>query len=232
MSFSVIEGNIFKSNAQTLVNTVNCVGVMGAGIALEYRLRYPDMYIKYKSLCAQNLIKPGMLWLFKSDTRWVLNFPTKQHWKRPSKIEYLHQGLEKFTNSYREKSIESIAFPLLGADKGGINHDQSLSVMESYLSRIDIDVEVYLYSPEASDDLYDNFRRWILKSSNEDVKNMAGISSNIADKLKQAANRPDISQINQLARVNGVGLKTLEKVFLAFSGNPNSNSFPMQKKLI
>ena len=115
------KGNLFSSSCQTIVNTVNCVGIMGAGIALEYRLRYPKMYKKYVEYCKTGLIKIGSLWLYKhSDEKWVLNFPTKTHWKYPSKTEYLLMGLDKFIDSYEQKGITSVAFPILGSEKGGL----------------------------------------------------------------------------------------------------------------
>ena len=84
-------GHIFNTKAQTIVNTVNCVGVMGKGIALVFKLRYPNMFVVYKEHCNAKRIAPGKLWLYKSEKNapWVLNFPTKFHWKYPSKMEYL-----------------------------------------------------------------------------------------------------------------------------------------------
>ena len=89
---SVIKGNIFNTHCQTIVNTVNCVGVMGKGIALVFKLRYPDMFPIYQDYCNRGLIEIGKLWLYKpEDTRqaWVLNFPTKVHWKLPSEYTYV-----------------------------------------------------------------------------------------------------------------------------------------------
>ena len=143
MSLKVIDGNLFESNCQTIVNTINCFGVMGKGIALEYKKRFPDMFLRYKELCGKKLIRPGILWLYKADNKWILNFPTKDHWKNPSKIEYLESGLTKFLNTYKNKGITSIAFPLLGASNGGIDPDLSLEVMKKYLSQCDIEVEIY-----------------------------------------------------------------------------------------
>ena len=116
---------------------------MGKGIALEYKKRFPDMFLRYKELCGKKLIRPGILWLYKADNKWILNFPTKDHWKNPSKIEYLESGLTKFLNTYKNKGITSIAFPLLGASNGGIDPDVSLEVMKKYLSQCDIEVEIY-----------------------------------------------------------------------------------------
>ena len=103
---TVKKGNIFTSNCDTVVNTVNCVGVMGAGIALECRLRYPEMYKKYKDLCHKDLIQVGKLWIYKTDKKWILNFPTKKDWKHSSKIEFIEAGLIKFVRTYKEKKIK------------------------------------------------------------------------------------------------------------------------------
>lgn len=105
------KGNIFSSKSETIVNTVNCVGVMGAGIAYEFKLRHPDMFKKYKQLCDNNLIDIGKLSIYQVDNtsnyKKILNFPTKKNWKHPSRIEYLEDGLKKFVDTYNEKNIKS-----------------------------------------------------------------------------------------------------------------------------
>lgn len=213
MGVRVISGNIFTSNCQTLVNTVNCVGVMGAGIALECRLRYPEMHEKYIKLCDTNQIDIGLLWIFKSTDRWILNFPTKKHWKYPSKKEYLIKGLDKFVNTYQEKGIDSIAFPLLGADKGGIPQEESLSIMMSYLEKSSIDIEIYRYDQTAKDDLYDKTKEWLLAQDVNRISTLTKLRKDYVVKVIDAMNSPNIVQLNQLARVQGIGIKTLEKVF-------------------
>jgi len=214
MPVSVIKGNIFTSNCQTIVNTVNCVGVMGAGIALECRLRYPDMFERYVQLCDAGQIEIGKLWIYKSD-RWILNFPTKKHWKYPSKIEFLEAGLEKFVDTYRDKGVESIAFPLLGADKGGIPPEESLSVMRRYLEGLDINIEIYQYDPSAEDDLFAATKAWMLSKGATELSRLAGIRPQYVAKVFEAIERPDIAQLNQLARVKGIGIKTMESLFRA-----------------
>ncbi len=213
MGVKIVSGNIFTSNCQTLVNTVNCVGVMGAGIALEYRLRYPEMYNRYVKLCNSSRIKIGMLWLYKSKDRWILCFPTKKHWKYPSRAEYLHAGLQKFISTYESKSIESIAFPLLGADKGGISQEESLRIMRSYLDNISIGVEIFRYDQKAKDDIYDAMKNWLSSHDVEHVSNMTGLRRDYVVRIMDAIQSPDIVQINQLAHVRGIGIRTLEKVF-------------------
>lgn len=145
MSVKVVQGDMFKSSAQTLVNTINCVGAMGKGIALEFKKRYPAMYDRYRQLCKDGLIQTGKLWLYKADDgKWVLNFPTKQHWRNPSKVEYIEQGLDKFVKTYKEKGIISIAFPMLGCSNGGLDKNEILPIMQKYLEQCDdLDVEIY-----------------------------------------------------------------------------------------
>lgn len=140
---TIVTGNLFESNTQTIVNTVNCVGAMGKGIALEYKNRYPDMYVKYCELCQKKLLNIGQLWLYKAEDRWVLNFPTKLDWRNPSKIEYLELGLKKFISEYKNKGITSISFPLLGASNGGIEPDVSLEIMCKYLKECEIPIVIY-----------------------------------------------------------------------------------------
>ena len=222
-----ITGNIFTSERQTLVNTVNCVGVMGAGIALEFKFRHPAMFERYVEHCNAGLINIGQLWLYKpmpdkGDQRWVLNFPTKKHWKDPSKNEYLVMGLKKFTETYQDKGIESIAFPVLGATNGKMAERESLSIMLSYLERCDIPVDIYHYDPTATDDLYEEFRRRVL--SDEDDRAMAkniGLRVNFVRKIREVLEgEHDINSISQLASVQGIGLKTLEKSFRYVMDNP------------
>jgi O-acetyl-ADP-ribose deacetylase (regulator of RNase III) len=141
---TIINGDIFQSDSQTIVNTINCVGVMGKGIALEYKNRYPKMFTRYQELCKLGLIKIGSLWLYNKEPKWVLNFPTKLHWKNPSKIEYLEMGLEKFVETYNEKGITSISFPLLGASNGGIDPEISLRIMSDYLKNCEIPIKIFI----------------------------------------------------------------------------------------
>ena len=132
---------------------------MGAGIALEFRLRYPEMYQRYLELCEKELIKIGKLWIYKhANGKWVMNIPTKNHWKTPSKIEYLEKGLNKFVSTYKEREIKSIAFPLLGAQHGGIPQVKSIEIMKTYLNKCNLPVEIWLYEKSAKDEFFEKFR--------------------------------------------------------------------------
>ena len=209
----VKSGNLFTSNAQTLVNTVNTVGVMGAGIALEHRLRMPAMYEKYQALCQAGEFKTGQLWLYKKEQPWVLNFPTKKHWKYPAKEQYLIAGLEKFVATYERCGITSIAFPLLGADKGGIDPDRSLSIMQRYLAPLEISIEIYHYDATAQDDLYESTKAWLCAHSLEQVVAVSQIKPHYLRKLYACLQDGSYTQLNQLGKVKGIGIKTLERVF-------------------
>ncbi|MFC2084012.1 type I restriction-modification system subunit M [Bacteroidota bacterium] len=209
----IIKGNLFTSKSQTLVNTVNTIGVMGAGIALEFRLRYPDMFQRYKKLCVKNQIQIGKLWIYKTPERWILNFPTKDNWKDDSKIEYLKKGLNKFLCTYKEKGVTSISFPVLGASHGKIPDDISLKIMLEYLNQCDIPVDIYKFDPDASDDLYDKLKDKFINMLPEEIKEKTKIQKQYAEKLLDALKDNQIRNISRLSSKEGIGIKTLEKVF-------------------
>lgn len=139
-----IRGNLFNSKMQTLTNAVNCVGVMGAGMALEFKNRYPRMFLTYKKMCDLRLLDIGKLHIHKEKSKWILNFPTKKDWQNPSKIEYIEEGLQKLVETYKEKGITGLAIPQLGCSNGGLNWNEVKPIMEYYLSQLDIPVEIYI----------------------------------------------------------------------------------------
>lgn len=230
---TVKEGNLFTSRQQTLVNTVNCDGVMGAGIALVFKLRFPEMFDQYVEHCRAGRIDIGKLWIYKppaaaGDPRWVLNFPTKRRWKHPSKVEYLEAGLKKFLGTYQNRGIQSIAFPLLGAANGGLTEKKSLSVMKGYLDRCEIPVEIYRYDPAAADDVYAEFRRLWLAADEAAVAKNAGVRIDRVRKIRSALEENDeINSLSRLASVEGIGSKTLEKCFrYVMEGHETANPDP------
>ena len=152
--------NLFASPAQTLVNTVNLKGVMGKGIAKEFKYYYPQMFRKYARICKNHQFKIGQLMLSKDEhvfkhgldtgkqrQRWVLNFPTKNDWRKPSRLSYLEKGLAKFVETYQKQGIESVAFPLLGVGCGHLAEADVKQLMESYLQKVDIPVYIHVYQP-------------------------------------------------------------------------------------
>lgn len=211
---TIINGNIFNTKAQTIVNTINCVGVMGKGIALVFKLKYPALFDEYKDYCDRKLIEIGKLWLYKGEAQepWVLNFPTKTHWKLPSRYDYVERGLQKFVETYKAKGITSIAFPLLGANNGGLDKDRVKSIMLSYLSKCDIPVEIYQYDPSAPDDLYESFKdRWKAISESQ-KKKIAGTQKRVYT-IDNAINSIDLRSMIELINFPGIGMKTMEKCF-------------------
>lgn len=139
-----VSGNIFDSPAQTLVNPVNTVGVMGKGLALEFRRRYPNMFDEYKNQCRDEWLHVGDLMLWRAKDHFVLNFPTKKHWKDPSSLIYVEAGLLSFVNKYESYGVSSIAFPKLGCGNGGLDWKAVKPVMERYLQELPIDVYIYI----------------------------------------------------------------------------------------
>ena len=139
-----VQGDLFQSPAQVLVNTVNTVGVMGKGVALQFKRHFPEMYAKYSELCEKGDFNVGSLWLYKTPNKWVLNFPTKRHWRQPSRIEYVESGMKKFVETYSSMGIHSIAFPPLGCGNGQLDfRSQVQPLMEKYLQPLPIEVFVY-----------------------------------------------------------------------------------------
>ncbi len=206
-------GNIFTTQAQTIVNTINCVGVMGAGIAYEFRLRHKAMFERYVELCNQGQIDIGKLWIYKDGDRKILNFPTKKDWRYPTKEEYLHKGLQKFVDTYRSRGIESIAFPLLGAQKGGLSVERSLEIMSFYLGQCDIDVEIWHFDPMAKDDLFDRFVGILQTFDLEYLKKETSVRLDVLKKVSQAVELAHINSMSSLLQIKGVGDKSIEKLF-------------------
>ncbi|OJJ11657.1 phosphatase [Alphaproteobacteria bacterium AO1-B] len=140
--------SLLEANTQTLVNTVNCVGVMGKGIAKAFKQREPKMFEAYKNICSQKLLEPGKLWLWRGSEQWVLNFPTKLHWRSPSRIEWVEAGLSKFANTYEAQGVTEIAFPKLGCGNGNLDWGDVKPLMERYLSNLSIPVYIHDYTKD------------------------------------------------------------------------------------
>ena len=136
--------SLFDSPAQTLVNAVNTVGVMGKGVAAEFKKRYPTMYETYRRSCKEGTLTVGKLQLHRSADKWILNFPTKEHWRSPSKLEWIELGLKKFAATYQTQGITSTAFPMLGCGSGQLDWEEVRPLMESHLSPLSISVFVHI----------------------------------------------------------------------------------------
>ncbi|HCO95175.1 MAG TPA: Appr-1-p processing protein [Phycisphaerales bacterium] len=143
-------GDILKADAEALVNTVNCVGVMGRGIALQFRKAFPENFKAYKSACDKKKFHPGMMLVCDmnrfENPKYVVNFPTKRHWKGKSKIEDIESGLEALVKEVAKREIRSIAIPPLGCGLGGLSWNQVKPMIQKAFDALS-DVHVLLYEP-------------------------------------------------------------------------------------
>lgn len=142
--FKALLGNLFESKTQTRVNTVNCVGIMGTGVALEFKKRFPAMFEDYVERCERGAVRLGRPYLYtdQSGIR-IVNFPTKNHWRSPSRLADIDRGLDHFLAQAVEWRIQSVAFPPLGCGNGGLEWAEVGPLLYSKLKDADFDVEAY-----------------------------------------------------------------------------------------
>ncbi|MBI5233995.1 MAG: macro domain-containing protein [Deltaproteobacteria bacterium] len=144
------KGDILKADAEALVNTVNCVGAMGRGIALQFRKEYPENYDEYKTICERKELHPGKMLIHDlhrlMNPRYIINFPTKQHWKGKSRLEDIDAGLDALIKDVRRLGIRSIAIPPVGCGLGGLNWSDVRPRVERAFRNLP-DVQVLLYEP-------------------------------------------------------------------------------------
>jgi len=150
MITAVRKGDLFDDDAQTLVNAVNTAGVMGKGIALGFRRRFPEMYADYRRRCRDGQVRLGQPYLWRGTAGpWVVNFPTKAHWRSVSRLDVVEDGLEFLATHVEEWAVTSLAVPALGTGQGGLDWAAVRPVLVRYLDPLDI--PVVLYSPAAAD---------------------------------------------------------------------------------
>lgn len=147
------QGNLLEADAEALVNTVNCVGVMGKGIALQFKQAFPDNFTEYAKVCKEKQMKPGQVLVFKTDSmlnpKYIINFPTKRHWKGKSKMEDIDSGLVDLIAQVKRLDIQSIAIPPLGAGLGGLNWSEVKHRIEAAFAELP-DVRVLLFEPKGA----------------------------------------------------------------------------------
>ncbi len=142
------KGNIFDAGTQAIVNTVNCVGVMGAGLAKQFRIRYPDNFKEYYDACVEDELTTGRVLVTHNldrDFVYIVNFPTKDHFKDDSKMEYITQGLTAMKAEMSRLNIESIAIPALGCGLGNLEWKTVKEQIELTLS--DCECRIVVYEP-------------------------------------------------------------------------------------
>lgn len=146
-------GNLLDADAEALVNTVNTVGVMGKGIAMMFRDKFPGNTRLYEEACLEGRMEVGRILVTEASDmygpRWIVNFPTKKHWRNPSKIEWVRSGLQDMARFIRDSGVKSVALPPLGAGNGGLDWATVRAVIEEELSSLEgVDILVYEPTPE------------------------------------------------------------------------------------
>lgn len=143
-------GDILREDAEALINTVNCMGIMGRGIALQFKNAFPENFKAYAKACKQNEVQPGKMFVFETgqltNPRYIINFPTKRHWRGKSRIEDIETGLQTLIDTIHKYNIRSIAIPPLGSGLGGLDWSIVKSRIEDTLKAL-IDVRIIIYEP-------------------------------------------------------------------------------------
>jgi O-acetyl-ADP-ribose deacetylase (regulator of RNase III) len=210
--------DIFLSEAKVLVNTVNCKGVMGKGIALAFKQRYPEMFPVYQQECKTGKLHIGRPTLYCKSMPWILNFPTKDNWKANSKIEYLEAGLIYFAENYKEAGITSIAFPKLGTQNGKLPWEEVGPLMVKYLANLDIDVYIYIsegdreYQTEHEQDKYawQHFNEIALSSIN--LQQELSINKKDALKIEQQRSLTEFTSQADVIAIEGLAKITVKRI--------------------
>ena len=234
MSYREYKGNLFASNAQALVNTVNCVGVMGKGVALEFRRRFPQMFEEYRQICDARMLRPGQIWPYRKGKPWVLNFAVKDDWKHPSRLEWVESCLQKFADSYRKLGIRSVAMPWIGAMNGRLPWEQVHAMMRDYLRNLpDVDIEVVEFDPAAKDPLFETLRHTVDSMSVDEFKRRADVTESAATTIVSAVNRGRARSLAEVCSLEGLGKKSVDNLYL-FLDRLKTLSFeqPLQSTLL
>jgi O-acetyl-ADP-ribose deacetylase (regulator of RNase III) len=147
-------GDILAADVEALVNTVNCVGIMGRGIALQFKNAFPENYMAYEAACARQLVQPGRMFVFETGMmrpKYIVNFPTKRHWRGKSRMEDIEDGLKALTAEIRTRHIQSIAIPPLGSGLGGLHWPDVRVRIQAALRELN-DIDVIIYEPNGAPD--------------------------------------------------------------------------------
>ena len=149
----ITSGDILKDQAEAIVNTVNCVGVMGRGIALQFKNAWPENFKAYAAACTRQEVQPGRMFVFETgqltNPRFIVNFPTKRHWRGASRMEDIESGLTALVAEIQARGIRSIAVPPLGSGLGGLDWEEVRPLIEKHLAPVE-GLSVRIYEPKGA----------------------------------------------------------------------------------
>lgn len=180
-------GDLLKSNADALVNTVNCEGYMGKGIAYQFKLQYPENNKDYIKACRNGALTIGKLHFFNEKNKLIINFPTKDKWREKSKLEYIEKGLDQLVTLIKEKNIKSIAIPPLGSGNGGLVWAEVKHIIQRKLDEVSSDVDILIYEPSIN---------YIAKPSEEPKLSLSAL---ILMEIKRRLNTFDKTRLQKTA---------------------------------
>lgn len=210
-----------EEGIKTIANTVNTMGVMGAGLALEFRLRYPEYFDDYHKRCASDLPGAGDVWLYRGSrgTPDIVSLFVKEDWKKPSKPEWIRKALERLSEIILSEGIERIALPLAGAGKGGINPKISLSITEEVLR--DVPSEVYICLDKLPSETE---KRMLSRLCSLDISALQklGLTRAVSSRVIEALTK--VTRFREILSYPGVGIKSYETLFLALLVHSESSS--------
>lgn len=201
--------SIFNIQTDAIVNTINCKGFMGKGIALEFSLRYPDLLIKYQQKCQKNEINIGKMFYYKTDNQIIVNFPTKDDFKLPSQYDWIKKGIKDFKNTYKFHNIASIAFPPLGCGNGELNFNIVKKIIEEELVMEPIDIYICLDTNSAEGkelEMIKNFNDTRI----EDFIDIIEIPKTQSTLLVKYQNK--IKRFYEIQNIEGIGTTTYKKL--------------------
>ena len=215
----LVEDTVFNTDAEWIVNTINCVGVMGKGLALEFALRYPKLNDIYIEQCKNKTIRVGKIYTYEIEDKKIINFPTKYSFKYPSQYEWIEQGLLDFKNKYKELNIKSVAFPLLGCNNGDLDRNIIISMMTKILNLPDLDVYICKSTKLAGKEkeMLENFQ----KASIEELTKIGKLNVNQVKVVKD--NKLKISRFYHILELDKIGKATYERLFTYFYKIDSSN---------
>jgi O-acetyl-ADP-ribose deacetylase (regulator of RNase III) len=212
-----LKGNLFNSSAQTLVNTVNCVGVMGKGVALEFRRRFPEMFEVYRRVCEERKLRPGHMLPYRKGQPWILNFAVKDDWKQPSRLEWVEACLERFVANYQQLGITSVAFPWIGAMNGGLPWEKVHALIRNYLRPLgDIEVEVIEFDPDVPDPIFVRLRQSVQSQDASVFARQVGVTQRAATLVYLAIQEAEVPSLVRLCEFPGLGKTTVERLYAHF----------------